>query len=236
MKKVFGLALLLVMLLAFAGASVASEVAMVRVLHASPDAPAVDVYVNDDLVLDNVEYKMVSKYLTVPEGTHKVEIYPAGDSETVVITEQVTVSAGKAYTVAAIGHLESMRLTALADEKEVTDGNTKIRVAHFSPDAPAVDIATDTGDVLFPNAAFSAVTEYLELPEGQYNLQIRAAGTEDVVEELPELELKNGMVYTAVAVGLLNGEPEFDVILLMDAMRNPDDVPKTGLGGASSVQ
>ena len=45
-----------------------AQPAMVRVAHFSPDAPAVDVYVNDDRVLSGVKYKTVSKYLELPAG------------------------------------------------------------------------------------------------------------------------------------------------------------------------
>jgi hypothetical protein len=236
MKKVVSFALFVIMMVTFASMTMAEGEAMVRVLHASPDAPAVDVYVDDDLVVDGVGYKDVTDYLALPAGTHKIEVYPSGDQSTVVITEQVAVSSGQSYTLGAIGQLESIRLTTMIDDQEVTAGNTKVRVAHFSPDAPAVDIATDAGDILFPNVAFSAVTDYVELPAATYNLDIRGAGTADVVEELSELELKDGIVYTAVAVGLLNGEPEFEVILLNDALPTPDELPKTGLGGASEIR
>ncbi|MEC2073218.1 DUF4397 domain-containing protein [Alkalihalophilus marmarensis] len=236
MKKLLSLVLLFMLFLTFTGTGFAEEMAMVRVLHTTPDAPGVDVYVNEELVVENIEFKDASDYLQLPAGSHKVEIYAAGDTTSAIISEQLAVSGGEAYTVAAIGQLESIRLTTMLDEQEVSEGNTKIRVAHFSPDAPAVDIATDTGDILFPNAAFSAVTDYLELPAGEYNLEIRAAGTADVVEELTNLELKEGMIYTAVATGLLNAEPEFDVILLTDAMPTPEDMPKTGLGGASDIR
>ncbi|WEG17881.1 DUF4397 domain-containing protein [Alkalihalophilus pseudofirmus] len=236
MKKLLSLVLLFMLFLTLTGTGFAEEMAMVRVLHATPDAPGVDVFVNEELVVENIEFKDASDYLQLPAGSHKVEIYAAGDTTSAIISEQLAVSGGEAYTVSAIGQLESIRLTTMLDEQEVSEGNTKIRVAHFSPDAPAVDIATDTGDILFPNAAFSAVTDYLELPAGEYNLEIRAAGTADVVEELTNLELKEGMIYTAVATGLLNAEPEFDVILLTDAMPTPEDMPKTGLGGASDIR
>src|SRR5690606_27820043 len=44
--------------------------ARVRVVHASPDAPTVDVWVNDALTLENVPFKAVSDYLSVPGGTY----------------------------------------------------------------------------------------------------------------------------------------------------------------------
>ncbi|WP_369679964.1 DUF4397 domain-containing protein [Bacillus sp. FJAT-45066] len=71
-------------------------------VHASPDAPAVDVYVNGDLVVENAPFKAATDYLQVPAGTHTVEIFVAGTQENPVITAELTVEAGVSYTVAAI--------------------------------------------------------------------------------------------------------------------------------------
>ena len=43
--------------------------ARVRVVHASPDAPGVDVLVDDAEVLGDVPYLTASDYLDVPPGT-----------------------------------------------------------------------------------------------------------------------------------------------------------------------
>ena len=45
-----------------------ADPARVRVAHFSPDAPNVDIYVNDDRVLSDVPYKTVSDYLELPPG------------------------------------------------------------------------------------------------------------------------------------------------------------------------
>ena len=41
---------------------------MVRVVHGSPDAPNVDVYADDGLVVENVAFRAVSDYLTRIQG------------------------------------------------------------------------------------------------------------------------------------------------------------------------
>src|SRR3712207_9573819 len=76
--------------------------AMVRVIHASPDAPAVDVFVGGQAVLTNVSFPAASDYLQVPAGTLAVAIAPTGQSGgAAVITADVPVPAGQAYTIAA---------------------------------------------------------------------------------------------------------------------------------------
>ena len=54
------------------GVASAADTAMVRVLHASPDAPAVDVYLDDTIVdaLTNVPSGTIAGYLDIPSGDH----------------------------------------------------------------------------------------------------------------------------------------------------------------------
>ena len=51
-----------------------------------------------------------------------------------------------------------------------------IRVAHLSPDAPAVDVIVN-GNTAFSKLGFGNFTDYVNLPTGQYSIQVVAAGT-----------------------------------------------------------
>src|SRR6056297_3975493 len=89
-----GVALLL--LTSFAGVGIATTgasdagAAQVRVAHLSPDAPAVDVLVDGDAVLEGVEFGTVSEYLEVPAGERTVTIQTA-ENDTVVFEGAVSV-------------------------------------------------------------------------------------------------------------------------------------------------
>lgn len=206
--------------------------AMVRVLHASPDAPAVDVYVNGDLAVEGAAFKDITGYLELPAGDHDVAIHAAGDYDA-VYEQSLTVEGGMSYTVAAVDFLDGgdFRLEAFADDNTVGEGMTKVRVGHLSPDAPAVDVGLVGGDSLFEGAEFFAVTDYLELDPATYDLEIRAAGTEDAVLDLSGTALEADMVYSVYAVNALDS---LEVVVVADeAHAMPSDMPQTGMGGAS---
>src|SRR3712207_9266002 len=77
-------------------AAAQSNNAMVRVIHASPDAPAVDVFVDGQAALRNVAFPAVSDYLEVPAGAHRVAVAPAGQGEgAAVITANPTLEGGE---------------------------------------------------------------------------------------------------------------------------------------------
>ncbi|ELY53276.1 hypothetical protein C493_14638 [Natronolimnohabitans innermongolicus JCM 12255] len=81
--------------------------ARVRVLHASPDAPAVDVVAgeNGDALFENVAFGE-SGYTEVPEGEYTLAIYPAGDREASVFEIDVSLAGGTVYSAFAVGYLE----------------------------------------------------------------------------------------------------------------------------------
>jgi hypothetical protein len=82
--------------------------ARLRAVHASPDAPAVDITASDgDTVLfDGVEYGQ-SGYITVSAGTYGVEIRgdTSGNDGDVVAEFDVELQSGQVYTAFAAGYL-----------------------------------------------------------------------------------------------------------------------------------
>ena len=179
--------------------------ACINVVHASPDAPGVDVYLDGAVALTNLEFGSVSGWVAVPAGEHQVQVTPTGaDASAAVIDATVTLEAGAAYEVVATGlvadiapQIYQVNLSMLTDE------NARIRVIHASPDAPAVDIAVKGGDVLIAGLEFPAASDFLDVPAASYDLEVRPAGTTDVALDLPGVTLEAGMVYDVFAIGQL---------------------------------
>jgi hypothetical protein len=192
------------------------ERARVRAVHASPDAPAVDILVNGAPAFTNVPFQAVSDYATLPPGTYNIQVVPAGAAAPVVIDADVTIEAGVDYTVAATNVLANITPLVLVDDNSApAAGNAHVRFVHASPDAPAVDIAVAGGPVLFPNYAFGDVSPYTPVPAGTYDLEVRLAGTTTVVRPLPGITLEAGVVYTAFAMGLA-GDGSLTAVLSAD--------------------
>lgn len=188
--------------------------AMVRVLHASPDASGVDVYVNGQKALSNVTYKQSSEYLTVPAGQYQIDVYPAGKTDQPVVSKNVGVEVGNMYTVAAAGTVDSLRLIAAIDNQSISSGKARVRFWHLSPNAPAVDIAVKGGDVLFRNVPFGKATRYMTLPPTTTDLEVRIAGTNQVAKTIAGVKLEPNQAYTAIAVGLAGKQPPLEAIFL----------------------
>lgn len=180
--------------------------ACVNIIHASPDAPAVDVYVDGAEALGDLAFGKTSGWVALPAGEHQVQVTAAGAGvETAVIDAEVTLEAGAAYEVAATGllaeiapQINQVDLGTLGSEDEPM---ARVRVIHASPDAPAVDVAVKGGDVLIEDLAFAEASDYLTVPAASYDLEVRPTGTTDVALDLPGVALDAGMVYTVYAIG-----------------------------------
>lgn len=212
--------------------------ANVRVLHASPDAPAVDVFVDDAEAISDLAFDEITDYVALPTGEHNIQVFPASADGTgdPVIEADVTLSTDTDYTIAAVGLVADIEPLVLVDDNAApAAGEAKLRFVHASPDAPAVDIYAEGAGVVVPNAAFKDASGYLGLAAGTYDLEVRAAGTETVALDLPGITLEEGKVYTAFAVGLLEGSPALKAKLTVDATFEPTAAGADGLpvsGGA----
>jgi hypothetical protein len=177
--------------------------ACISVVHASPDAPNVDIYLNGERVLGNLGFGWWSNWVAVPAGEHQVQVTAAGAAlDTAVIDAMVTVEAGMGYQIAATGFLADITPQIYpVDFSALEDGNARVNVVHTVPDAPAVDVAVTGGDVLVSELSFPESSDYLDVPAGAYDLEVRVAGTEDVVLPLAGTTLEANTLYNVYAIG-----------------------------------
>ena len=179
--------------------------ARVMAVHASPDAPAVDLLVDGAVAGSGLAFPNNTGYLTVTAGTRNVKVNVAG-STTTVINADLPIVAGGNYSVFAKGAVASIGALVIADDLTTpAAGKAHVRFVHLSPDAPAVDVAVTGGPVLFGNKAFEEYTAFAPVDAGTYDLEVRPAGSGTVVLALPGVALQSGKIYTVFARGFLNG-------------------------------
>jgi hypothetical protein len=198
-----------------------------RVVHASPDAPSVDVLVDGVKVLENLPYREYSEYLPVPAGTHEVRVNVTGTTTT-VLQATPTIMAGMDYTAAAVGFAggrsPALSILLLTDNNALPgSGNIKVRVVHGAPSAPGVDVyvttpfeALDNMRPVLTNVPFRAASGYLEVPASLYQARVAAAGTKTIAIDSHRLVTWPGIIRTVIAVDQKGGGAPFDFIILPD--------------------
>jgi Domain of unknown function (DUF4397) len=180
--------------------------AKMMVVHASPDAPGVDLYVAGSKVnTDPVEFLDATGYLSVTEGTRNVKVNVAGTSTT-VINADLPFTKNVNYTLFAVDSVSKLSTVRLTDDLTApAAGKAHVRFVHLSPNAPAVDVAVTGGAVVFANKSFKQSTDFTPLDAGTYNLEVRVAGTSTVALDLDPITLTAGKIYTVYAGGFLGG-------------------------------
>lgn len=197
--------------------------AQLRVVHASPDAPNVDVLVDGAVALTDVPFRTASPYLEVSVGARNLRVRPTGTT-TVVIDADADFVSGRAYTVLATGRVASLAPLVLTDDLTAPGaGNIRLRLVHASPSAGNVDIyvtapSADLGATspTLTNVPFRAASTYLEVPAGTYRVRITPAGTKTVAIDANNVTLTAGQVRTAVAVDAAGGGAPLGALLLAD--------------------
>lgn len=183
----------------------AAQTARVLTVHASPNAPGVDLLVDNVVAGTNLTFPNNTGYLTVPAGTRNVKVNVTGTATTVINADLPLTAAGN-YSVFAVDSVSKISALVLTDNLAApAAGKAHVRFIHLSPNAPAVDVALAGGAVVFANKAFKEYVDFTPLDAGTYNLEVRLAGTGTVVLPLPGISLTAGKIYTVFARGFVGG-------------------------------
>jgi hypothetical protein len=169
----------------------------IRVLHLSRDAPNVDVYANGSRAISNLPFKSQSSVLSVGSGTLSVAVTAAGaPPATAVISADLSLLPGRAYTVVAYDDLARIRALVLEDE---TDGlaasDIRVPITHVAPLVTRGDVyelvggGAMFGAQLVDDFGFGETGPAVDLPAGTYTIGFDAEANGDVqaIFDLPLL-------------------------------------------------
>ena len=178
-----------------------NETAALRVIHASPDAPPVNVSVGNATPVTSLDYAQSSGFASVAAGSGDITveaIIPAGNANVISVFDFNLMKDGR-YTVIAVNETATIE-AYVADESAASPaaGEVAISVVHASPAAGPVDVyvtapGTDVSDInLRPNFTFDYKDPAVDagaLPAGKYDITVTAAGTKDVAYNISGVDL-----------------------------------------------
>jgi hypothetical protein len=194
--------------------------AMIRVIHGSPDAPAVDIYVAGDPnpVIAGLAYGETSVWLEVPAATYSFEVRAADAAPTdapVYSTGNLELADGAMISALAAGTLgegagAAFRVIPIAEAFEpAPGGQARVRVIHAGADAPTVglDVGNDgTAEIAELERFAETGAAGVALPAGDsLQLGIQVGGETFTSFTLPALG--EGDEVIAIATGLVNRLP-----------------------------
>ncbi|MBL7943489.1 MAG: DUF4397 domain-containing protein [Flavobacteriales bacterium] len=201
-----------------------AQTAMVQVIHNCADLAAaqVDVYADNDLLLNDFAFRTATPFVELPAGQDiDISIAPSNSMSVMdaIATFTFNLTANENYIVVAngivsgTGYMPSpafdLDVFAGAQTTGTNAGNTDVLVLHGSTDAPVVDVEEpNLGVTLIDNLAYgSFISDYASLPTADYVLDITDQTGSVVVASyaapLATLALQ-GAALTVVASGFLD--------------------------------
>lgn len=186
-----------------------------QVLHASPDAPAVNVLIDGAVALAGVDYKTGSGHVSLEADVYSIQvdgILPGGNA-TVIGPVDIAFARGKIYTIAAVNSVASIEPVIIEQpDTEVGAGAARLFVLHGAAAAPTVDVyVTTPGADLSASApvgsfSFKETIGPAEVAAGDYQIRVTAAGDASaVVFDSGTLTLNAGDDLVVVAVPNTSG-------------------------------
>ena len=176
-------------------AGVQAQTANLQVIHNCPDngAAVVDVWLNDQLLLNDFSFQDATPYIQAPAGvSFDVTITGpmAPDTTNPVFRKSFNLMSGLDYVVVASGGLaeqapNNFDLRAFGGQvSTTTPGNVAVKVFHGAYDAPTVDVyeASIPAGTLVDDISFGEDQGYLDLGAIDYALQVRLQSLAVVAE------------------------------------------------------
>ena len=191
--------------------------AQVQILHNSP-YPLVDVYVNGVIALEDVAYRTSTGLIDLPVNTEVGIAQADGD---LIATFPFEFEENGSYVVVASGIVgndtHSFDLLASTLEPAAVDNeHFGLKVMHGVTDAPAIDIYAN-GNLLVENLTYGDFQGYLQVPVGDYTLDITGHGSTESIASFSALLSSfggfSGVVYASGFLAPTATDSAFTLIL-----------------------
>jgi hypothetical protein len=188
------------------------SVAQLRVIDASPDAPAIDSYQNNAALAYNLGFGTATSYVAMLPGSYLLAADRAGTRQALAAAS-VSLAAGHQYT-AIVGNVDAaMQQTLLLDQSTPAPaGEVAVRLVDQATRAGAVEVylvprsgKLSTTAPIATDLSFGSNSGYLDLPAGIYELAVVPAGTVPVPSTVTllsgaQVEYASGAVRTLVLI------------------------------------
>lgn len=150
-----------------------------RVLHLSPDAPAVTALVDGvkPAEFQSISFTQATPYTSFAAGPHRLDVSTDGTpGGSVLSVAAAQFSAGRSYTAVAFNRVAALGAMLLEEPAAPSGNNIKVRAIHAAPGVGQVDVlslgADGTTTPVVSDVDFGDASAALELPAGAYTLGV----------------------------------------------------------------
>lgn len=191
----------------------------VRILHAVPNAPNVDVYLNGSLLTSNLSFGKISKYTIFSPGEYEFQLFPTGTYDKPLLSQTIQLIANANYTVSIVTLSNDLYLFRLKDDNiPATKSQAFLRFINLSSNAPLLSLALPNGITLFNQAEYLETTGYYPLSAGIYNFEVLLGSSQVTTKFIKNITLDVSRFYTIYIIGLFNDKPPLGYLFVDDTI------------------
>jgi len=198
--------------------------AYLSIYHASPDAPALDIYTEASRINNNpLEYSATFPYSAFYVGDRKLRFNPHNAANTLLETE-FTLEQDKVYSMFLVNKAAELDAVKVEDIWEEPDSEkAQIRLAHLSPDTGDIEVIINENDLLFGEKnVYLEITDFEALDKGEIQVTLKSKESGETLLAVDEIEISGNRVYTLVVRGFsdpANGNNNLSIQLITNYIK-----------------
>lgn len=174
-----------------------------KVIHLSPDAEPVNVFIDGEQVGSSLGFgDLVGVELET--GRHEVR----AESDDIELSRTVNLRQGQYYTLAINNRAIRPDTTLISHDTATSQNQARLRLAHFSPDLLTVNAELEDGDTYIArNLNYLETGEYTEFSPGNYTFTVRESRVTGASFD-SSVRLRANTSYTGFIAGLKSGSTD----------------------------
>lgn len=184
---------------------IAYNTSIFRVFNALPSDAKLNVYLDNELLATELEYKQFSFYIPILEAeTHNIKVFVSGKNNTPIIDTQIQIYQARIETLAIVGNLQNPSILRISGEprQEPYIDKSVIRYANLSNSDVVINVISNNKIIQSGPLNINEYNKYSLLNLGVYKFEF--INQKDNFKTSVDTILKPTRVYTFYLVGTLD--------------------------------
>jgi len=190
-----------------------SPTANMRFINLSPNAGAMDVYLNSALLVGSVSYGFASGYQSMDAAATSLSVNQATTTN-ILLTGNISFASNNHYSAIVYDSVAILKGDIFQDDRtDPPAGKAYVRFFNYVSGTPSLDIikAGNTSNKLFTSRTYmdhkttGSYISYTAIDPGPFSVSAVVAGTNVLITQLPSFDATAGKSYTLVLKGFNKG-------------------------------
>ena len=174
----------------------------IRFLHGVTGAPAVDIYIDGNMVAYNLSLGQITNYVLYYPGNYSIQVYATKDTKNPLIDKVVTFNRNTAYTIAVAGDINDFDLYIVKEYKnEIPPFNDAVvTYTNFTPIDEAFDLYISDGTVLYKDISYGETMPNVSVFPTDERFDLKYSDINELAASTPMIQLQRNTYYSLFSI------------------------------------